>query len=154
MNIDKISPYLLNNDNVDTKKRALWLLIWHTATLFYLTWLLISGAGFDINTIVITLCLVAVPLAINYLSCGHYISDPVAHVSFSDGYMYMGRDRIKIDTVRKVTLDLSDGEGRFSLPLNFAPFGKSRDFRFPPSHYVSFCRHLNAHLPSTVTHFD
>ncbi len=154
MNIDKISTYLLNNDAVDTKKRSLWLLIWHTATLFYLTWLLISGAGFDISSIVITLCLAAVPLALNYLSCRHYISDPVSHVSFSGDYMYIGRNKIRIDSVRKVSLDLSEGEGRFSLPLNFTPFGKVRDFRFPPSHYVSFCRHLNAHLPSAVTHFE
>lgn len=125
--------------------------LWLTVIVCYSLFVLIGGKQFDWVWFLALSNIALFPGLFHRSSLiENKIDDPLAHVSFKNGCMFIGEVNLKVSDIRKVALDAVGQDAYFSLPYNQVKPGQIPNMIFAAGKMTEFKQHLKKNLPSDV----
>jgi hypothetical protein len=118
---------------------------WAVCIFIYLVYVGTTKSALSISVIITLTSICIFPLILRKNTLLR-VKDPMDYVKFSEGSVIIGEIKISTPKIKKVALDIVEGDVYFSLPYNQISAGVTPSFIFPSSEVATFKRYLTDNL--------
>ncbi|MBD1584332.1 hypothetical protein [Pseudoalteromonas sp. S16_S37] len=125
---------------------------WLCMATCYVIFTYYSELTFSVKSLLASTVIIYVPYLLQNQN-PRIIREPIKHVVFQQGYLYIEQQKINVESINRVVLSKTPQFATFTLPYNYGNDGKLIGFNFPNGDYELFKSYLSKHIQN-VTFID